>query len=149
MASTPLKKVLVFTDGACSGNPGPGGYGAILRYNDHEKEISGGAPNTTNNRMELLAVISALKLLKTPCEVVLTTDSQYVKNGITTWLADWKKRGWKTASKKPVANQDLWETLETLTQPHKISWEWVRGHSDHPENERCDELARQALEEYR
>jgi len=149
MTQVPQKKVLVFTDGACSGNPGPGGYGAILRYNDHEKEVSGGAANTTNNRMELMAVISALKLLKKPCEVVLTTDSQYVKNGITTWLADWKKRGWKTASKKPVANQDLWETLETLTKPHKITWEWVRGHSDHPENERCDELARQALEDFR
>ena len=141
----PDQVVEIFTDGACSGNPGPGGWGAVLRHGGHEREISGGEAQTTNNRMELMAAIAALEALKRPSRVRLTTDSTYVKNGITTWLADWKRRGWKTASKKPVKNQDLWRRLEAALGPHQVEWYWVKGHSGHAENERADRLARQAI----
>lgn len=137
-----MKKVEIFTDGACQGNPGPGGWGAILRYNGVEKEISGGNPNTTNNRMELCGVIEALKLLKEPCEVTLCSDSQYVCNAITKgWAAGWKKNGWKRGDKKPALNPDLWEILLELLDRHKVTVVWVKGHAGHPENERCDRLA--------
>ena len=137
--------VEIFTDGACSGNPGPGGWGAILRYGEAEKELLGGEPQTTNNRMEMMAVIAALESLKRPSRIKLTTDSQYVKNGITLWLPQWKKRGWKTADKKPVKNVDLWQRLEAALQSHDVELHWVRGHNGHPENERCDQLAREAI----
>lgn len=136
-----MKKVEVFTDGACSGNPGPGGWGAILKYGDVEKELSGGMIDTTNNQMELMATIEALKSLKTKCEVDITTDSSYVKDGITKWIFNWKKNGWKTAAKKPVKNQELWQELDDMVQKHKVDWHWVKGHAGHPENERADELA--------
>lgn len=139
-------KVTVFTDGACSGNPGPGGWAAILRFKDTERELSGHERHTTNNRMELMAAIEALKTLKTPCHVTLVTDSQYLKNGITTWITDWKKRGWKTSNKKPVKNLELWRALEDIVSKHKIEWQWIRSHTGHPENERVDELARAAIE---
>ena len=142
-------KVEIFCDGACSGNPGPGGYGAILRCNGHEKEISGGDWETTNNRMELGGAIAALESLKRPCRVVLTTDSQYLVKGMTEWLAGWVKKGWKNSRKEPVLNRDLWERLLALANVHSIEWVWVRGHDGHPENERCDELARLALENYK
>lgn len=142
-----MQKVSIFTDGACRGNPGPGGWGAILRAGDREKELYGADPHTTNNRMELTAAISALEALKRPCEVTLTTDSQYVRQGITQWLAAWKRRGWKTADRKPVKNQDLWERLEQATHRHKIHWHWIKGHSGHPENERADALANRAIDE--
>ena len=133
----------IFTDGACSGNPGVGGWGAILRYKDIEKELSGGEENTTNNRMELMAVIMALSVLKTKCNISLYTDSKYVMNGITEWLANWKSNNWRTANKKQaVKNIDLWQRLDELTQQHEIRWLWVKGHNGHPENERCDALAR-------
>ena len=135
------QKVEIYTDGACKGNPGPGGWGAVLRFGPHEKEIFGGEANTTNNRMELLAVIEALRLLKRPCTIAVHTDSQYVQKGISEWLKGWKARGWRTASKEPVKNADLWQTLDSLTQPHRISWHWVKGHAGHPENERADRLA--------
>ena len=137
--------VEIFTDGACSGNPGPGGWGAILRYKGHEKELSGGETATTNNRMELMAAIAALEALKKPTRVRVFTDSQYVHNGIRTWIHDWKKRGWKTADKKPVKNIDLWQRLEAALETHDIDWHWIRGHSGHPENERADALARKAI----
>lgn len=137
-----LKRVEIFTDGACSGNPGPGGWGAILRYGAHEKELSGGEENTTNNRMELQAAIEALNALKSPCEVELYTDSTYVKDGITKWLFSWKAKGWKTAAKKPVKNAELWQALDEAQSRHKVSWHWVKGHAGHIENERADELAR-------
>lgn len=140
-------KVAVFTDGACRGNPGPGGWGAILRYGDKEKELYGGESHTTNNRMELMAAIQALEALTRPCDIVLTTDSQYVRKGITEWLAQWKRRGWMTASKEPVKNQDLWERLDRATQQHRIQWDWIKGHSGHPENERADQLANRAIDE--
>ncbi|MCX7892630.1 MAG: ribonuclease HI [Burkholderiales bacterium] len=133
--------VRIYTDGACKGNPGPGGWGALLRYGAHERELFGGERETTNNRMELTAVIRALESLKRTCRVELYTDSQYVRNGITTWLADWKRRGWKTADRKPVKNQDLWKRLDELAAAHEIHWHWVRGHAGHPENERADALA--------
>jgi len=139
-----MKQVEVFTDGACSGNPGRGGWAALLRYQGQEKLISGAEALTTNNRMELMAAIEALKLLKEPCVVNFTTDSEYVRQGITTWIHGWQKRGWKTASKEPVKNQDLWQDLLALTQPHEIHWHWVKGHSGHPENELVDEAARMA-----
>lgn len=139
-----LKTIQIYTDGSCLGNPGPGGYGAVLIYQSHRKELAKGFANTTNNRMELLAAIKALETLKESCQVELTTDSQYVKNGINQWIKNWKKRGWKTADKKPVKNQDLWQQLDELVQGHQINWHWVKGHSGHPENERCDELARNA-----
>ncbi len=143
MAST--EPVDIFTDGACSGNPGPGGWGAILRYNGVEKELSGGEPETTNNRMEMMAAIAALEALKRPSRVRLHTDSTYLKDGITKWIHAWKARGWKTANKKPVKNQDLWQRLETALEPHQVEWFWVKGHAGHPENERADELARDAI----
>ena len=144
-----MKQVELFTDGACSGNPGPGGWGALLRYGAHEKEISGYAPDTTNNRMELMAVIEGLNALKDPCHVTLTTDSKYVMDGVTQWLKGWKAKGWKTAAKKPVKNEDLWRQLDEAVQRHTISWQWVKGHAGHPENERVDELARRAIEDAR
>jgi ribonuclease HI len=137
--------VLLFTDGACSGNPGPGGWGALLRYRDQEKELSGGEPETTNNRMELLAVINGLEALKRPVRVRIVTDSQYVMKGMTEWLVGWKQRGWRTAGRQPVKNIDLWQRLEAALTPHEIEWEWVRGHSGHPDNERVDQLARAAI----
>jgi len=137
--------VEIFTDGACSGNPGPGGWGAVLRYNGHEKELSGGEPQTTNNRMELLAAITALEALRRPSKVHLHTDSTYLRDGITKWIHAWKRRGWKTADKKPVKNVDLWQLLEAALHRHQVEWHWIRGHSGHPENERADALARQAI----
>lgn len=137
--------VTIFTDGACSGNPGPGGWGAILRYGDHEKELNGGEANTTNNRMEMVAVIEALSALKKPCDIDLYTDSVYVKDGVTKWLEGWKAKGWRTAAKKPVKNQDLWERIDSEIQRHKITWHWVKGHAGHPDNERADELARAGI----
>jgi ribonuclease HI len=142
-----LDKVAIYTDGACRGNPGPGGWGAILRSGDHERELLGYEPNTTNNRMELMAAISALEALKRPCDIVLTTDSEYVRKGITEWLKQWKARGWKTADKKPVKNQDLWERLEQAAARHRVRWDWIKGHSGHPENERADQLANRAIDE--
>ena len=136
-----MKQVRAFTDGACSGNPGPGGWGAVLQFGDHERELHGGARDTTNNRMELTAAIEALKALSEPCEVSLTTDSTYVRDGITQWLTNWKRNGWKTAAKKPVKNQDLWQALDHESARHEIDWRWVKGHSGHPENERADRLA--------
>lgn len=138
--------VEIFTDGACRGNPGPGGWGAILRYRGRERELSGAEPETTNNRMELTAAIAALQTLKRPCSVELVTDSQYVKQGITAWLPGWKRRGWRAASGQPVKNQDLWEQLDALTRIHRVEWFWVRGHSGHPENERADRLANLAID---
>lgn len=142
-----MKQVDIFTDGACRGNPGPGGWGAVLRYGDKEKELFGGEPHTTNNRMELMAAIQALEALKNPCEVNLTTDSQYVRKGITEWLANWKKRNWQTAAKKPVVNKDLWQRLEAAAERHRVKWHWVRGHSGHSENERADRLANRGIDE--
>jgi len=142
-----LDKVEIFTDGACRGNPGPGGWGAILRHGETERELSGAESATTNNRMELMAAIRALEALKRPCEVTLTTDSQYVKNGITEWLPQWKKRGWKTAGRQPVKNQELWERLEAASARHRVHWKWIRGHTGHPENERADALANRAIDE--
>lgn len=138
------KQVEIFTDGSCLGNPGPGGYAAILRYGQHQKTFSHGYFTTTNNRMELMAAIVALEALTMPCHVTLSTDSQYVRQGITQWILNWKKRGWKTADKKPVKNVDLWQRLDQALQSHQIDWVWVKGHSGHPENEQCDQLARQA-----
>ncbi len=135
----------IFTDGACSGNPGPGGWGAILRFDAIEKELSGGEPLTTNNRMEMMAAISALEALKRPCRVRLHTDSIYLRDGITRWINKWRSNGWLTSDRKPVKNADLWMRLENAMAPHRIEWAWVRGHAGHPENERADELARQAL----
>ena len=142
-----MNKVEIFTDGACKGNPGPGGWGAVLRYGTTEKEIYGSSKNTTNNIMELTAVIESLKNLKKPCELIITTDSKYVKNGITEWINNWKKNGWRTAAKKEVKNKELWIELDSLIQVHSISWDWVKGHSGHPENERADLLANVAIEE--
>jgi ribonuclease HI len=139
--------VEIFADGACSGNPGPGGYGAILRVGNNTKEISGCAAQTTNNRMEMTAVIEALRMLKRPSRIRLVTDSDYVVKGMTQWLDGWIKRNWKNARKKPVLNRDLWEEIIKLSEPHDIKWKWVRGHDGHPENERCDKLARMAIEE--
>nr|WP_198673597.1 ribonuclease HI [Algibacillus agarilyticus] len=141
-----MKKVDLFTDGSCLGNPGPGGFGAVLRYGIKEKELSQGFRLTTNNRMELLAAIAGLEVLKEPCEVILTTDSQYVKKGITQWIHGWKKRGWKTADKQPVKNIDLWQRLDKAVNQHSVDWKWVKGHTGHAENERCDDLARNAAE---
>jgi ribonuclease HI len=143
MASTP--EVEIFTDGACRGNPGPGGWGAILRYGEVEKELSGGEKQTTNNRMELMAAITGLEALKRPCRVRVYTDSQYVRGGITQWLPGWKARNWRTADKKPVKNVDLWQRLDAAALPHRIEWIWVKGHAGHPENERADALARAAV----
>jgi len=139
-----MKEVEIYTDGACLGNPGPGGWGALLRHGEHEKELAGGEPDTTNNRMELLAAIRALEALREPCRVVLHTDSQYVQKGISEWIGGWQRRGWKTADGKPVKNDDLWRALVAAQKPHKVDWRWVRGHSGHVENERVDQLAREA-----
>lgn len=141
-----MKKIKAYTDGSCLGNPGPGGYGALLIYKGHHKELSQGYRRTTNNRMELLAAVEALASLNEPCEVELTTDSQYVRQGITQWIEGWKRKGWKTASKAPVKNIDLWQRLDALNNQHRVHWHWVKGHSGHPENERVDQLARAAAE---
>ena len=142
-----MKDVEIFTDGACRGNPGPGGWGVLLRYRNREKTLHGGERETTNNRMELQAAIEGLRALKHPCRVRLTTDSVYVKNGITNWLANWKAKGWKTAGRKPVKNVDLWQTLDELNQQHEVEWQWVKGHSGHRENEIADELANRGIDE--
>ncbi len=139
--------VRIYTDGGCRGNPGPGGWGVLLRYKDHERTLYGGEVMTTNNRMELMAAIMGLESLSRPCKVHLTTDSQYVKKGITEWIAQWKKRGWKTAAKEPVKNEDLWRRLEIAVQRHEVDWHWVRGHSGHVENELVDTLANRAMDE--
>ncbi len=141
--------VEIFCDGACSGNPGVGGFGCILRYGGHAKELSGATGDTTNNRMEMTAAITALESLKRPCRVKLTTDSQYLVKGMTEWLPGWVRKKWINSKKEPVLNRDLWERLLELSRKHRIEWIWVRGHAGHPENERCDELARQAIEDYR
>ena len=143
-----MKAVEIFTDGACKGNPGPGGWGAILRSGKHEKELYGGEPHTTNNRMEMTAAIEALNALNQRCKVTLTTDSEYLRKGITEWLAGWKRKGWKTASRQPVKNADLWQLLDQLVSKHEIDWKWVKGHSGHPENERADQLANRGVEEF-
>ncbi len=137
--------VEIFTDGACSGNPGPGGWGAVLRYRGHEKDISGGEEMTTNNRMEMMAAICALEDLKRPCRVRLHTDSRYLQQGISQWIHGWKRNGWKSADKKPVKNQDLWERLDSLLLVHQVDFVWLKGHAGHPENERADKLAREAI----
>jgi len=141
--------VVIHTDGACSGNPGPGGWGAILEWGDHRKELKGGEPHTTNNRMELMAAIMALETLKRPCAADLHTDSQYLRQGITQWIKSWKRNGWKTADKKPVKNIDLWQRLDQALARHVVRWHWVRGHAGHDMNERADELAREAIAEIR
>jgi ribonuclease HI len=139
-----MKEMQMYTDGSCLGNPGPGGYAAVLEYNQHTKEVSGGFSTTTNNRMELLAAIEGLKQLNEPCKVTLTTDSQYVKQGINQWIHNWRKNGWRTSNKKAVKNADLWKRLDEQVKRHKVDWRWVKGHSGHPQNERCDDLAREA-----
>lgn len=141
------KLVEIYTDGACRGNPGAGGWGALLRYDGHEKQLYGSEPDTTNNRMELTAVIESLNSLKRRCKVRVTTDSVYVKDGITSWIHNWKKRNWKTASRKPVKNKDLWQALDQAVQQHEIEWQWVKGHAGHPENEIADELANRGIDE--
>ena len=142
-----MARVEIFTDGACKGNPGRGGWGALLRAGEHERELWGGEPETTNNRMEMTAVVEALRALKRPSEVVLTTDSQYVRKGITEWIEGWKRRGWKTASKQPVKNAELWRAIDAEARRHAIEWRWVKGHSGHAENERVDALANRGIEE--
>lgn len=149
MSSKPKPEVTIYTDGACSGNPGPGGWGAILMSGTHRKELNGSEPQTTNNRMELMAAIIALETLKGPSVVELYTDSVYVRSGITQWIHNWKRKGWKTADKKPVKNAELWQRLEQATHRHEITWHWLKGHAGHPENERADELARQAIADMR
>ncbi|MCD9097005.1 ribonuclease HI [Luteimonas fraxinea] len=144
-----MKSIEIYTDGACLGNPGPGGWGALLRYKATERELSGGEPQTTNNRMELMGAIAALEALSEPCEIVLHTDSQYVRQGITEWMRNWIKRGWKTAGGGAVKNQDLWQRLQVACERHQIDWRWVKGHSGHPENERVDALASAAAREQR
>ena len=144
-----LPHVIIHTDGACSGNPGPGGWGAILQSGDHTKELKGGEAHTTNNRMELMAAISALEALKKPCRVDLHTDSQYVQNGISGWIKGWKKNGWRTADKKPVKNAELWQRLDEARRIHDIDWRWIKGHAGHAENERADELARMGMAEFK
>lgn len=142
-----MSTVEIYTDGACRGNPGPGGWGAILRFDGKEKHLYGAEADTTNNRMELMAAIAALESLKRTCEIDLTTDSQYVMKGITEWIEGWKKRNWKTAARKPVKNVDLWQRLDKIVSQHKVKWHWVRGHSGHPENELADQLANRAIDE--
>lgn len=136
-----MRKVVIHSDGACHGNPGPGGWAAILKYGPHNRELSGGIPATTNNRMELQAAIEALSALKEPCEVEFYTDSEYVKNGVSAWLSNWKRNGWRTKSKKPVKNEDLWRALDSLASKHEVKWHWLKGHAGHFDNERCDQLA--------
>ena len=148
-ADDPPRRVVIYTDGACSGNPGPGGWGAILRYNGVERELSGGEPLTTNNRMEMRAAIEGLNALKRPCAVDLYTDSQYLKQGMTTWLQAWKQRGWRTADNKPVKNEELWRALDEAAARHQVTWHWVRGHADDPLNHRVDALAVAALQQFR
>ena len=143
------EKVTIWTDGACSGNPGPGGWGAILTFGDHRKELSGGAETTTNNRMELTAAIRALEALRRPCSVDLYTDSAYLRDGITSWLAGWKRNGWRTADKKPVKNVELWQELEAAAAPHEVRWHWLKGHAGDPMNERADELAREGMNPFK
>ncbi len=140
-----LQIIEIFTDGACRGNPGPGGWGALLRHGEQVKEIYGGEKMTTNNRMELMAAIQALEALKRPCEVTLTTDSEYVRRGITEWILQWKKRGWKNSKKEPIKNQDLWVRLDEAAAKHHLHWHWIKGHNGHPENERADELANKGV----
>jgi ribonuclease HI len=139
------ERVTIYTDGACSGNPGPGGWGAVLMFGEHRKEFKGGEPHTTNNRMELMAAITALEALKRPCDVALYTDSEYLRGGITSWIKGWKKNGWRTADKKPVKNIDLWQRLDAALGHHQLQWHWVKGHAGHALNERADELAREGL----
>jgi ribonuclease HI len=141
--------ITIHTDGACSGNPGPGGWGAVLEWKGHEKELSGGEPHTTNNRMELMAAIAALEALKRPSKVRLVTDSIYVRDGVSKWIHGWKRNGWKTAAKKPVKNADLWQRLDEAARRHDVSWEWIKGHAGHPENERADALARAGIDQIR
>ena len=145
MTESTGKTVVVATDGACKGNPGPGGWGAVLRWGDVVKTLSGGEPDTTNNRMELMAAIEALAALKRPCHVELSTDSVYVRDGIRSWIENWKRNGWKTSEKKPVKNAELWQALDEARRRHKVTWHWIKGHAGHPENERADELARMAM----
>jgi ribonuclease HI len=147
MTNTCTDIVDIFSDGACRGNPGPGGWGVVLRYKGHEKLLHGGEPQTTNNRMELMAAIKGLEALSRHCKVRVTTDSKYVRDGITQWLPNWKRRGWKTASKQPVKNQELWQRLDELAAQHDVEWHWVRGHAGHPENELADELANRGIDE--
>lgn len=144
-----MTDVTIYTDGACSGNPGPGGWGAILVHGETRKELSGGETETTNNRMELQAAIEALNALKRPCKVAVYTDSVYVRDGITKWIKGWQRNGWRTAAKKPVKNTELWQALQAALQPHDIDWHWVKGHAGHPENERADELARSGMAPYK
>jgi len=144
-----VKHVKIITDGSCLGNPGRGGWACILRFNEHKRELFGHAPHTTNNRMELTAAIEGLKALKEPCEVEVITDSEYLKNGISSWIANWKRRGWMTTEKKPVVNRDLWEELDALAAKHQTRWSWTKGHASHADNNRCDELAQSAAREQR
>jgi len=148
MAAKDSSEVDIYTDGACSGNPGPGGWGVVLRYRRTEKELSGGEAATTNNRMELMAAIRGLEALRQPVKARVHTDSTYLKQGITTWIHDWKRRGWRTADRKPVKNVDLWQRLEAALERHEVQWHWVRGHAGHPENERADALARAGMKPY-
>lgn len=145
-SNSSLPVVEAFTDGGCRGNPGPGGWGVLLRFGEHTKELKGAQLDTTNNQMELTAAIQAFEALTKPCHVIITTDSQYVKNGITQWIAGWKKKGWKTAANKPVKNKELWQALDASIATHQVEWRWVKGHSGHPENERVDELANKAMD---
>ncbi|MDX1267512.1 MAG: ribonuclease HI [Oceanisphaera sp.] len=147
MSNAPGKRVQLYTDGACRGNPGPGGWGVLMRYGEHEKKLYGGEADTTNNRMELTAAIRGLEALNRQCSVDLTTDSQYVRKGITEWLPNWKKKNWKTAARKPVKNADLWQQLDALNSQHEVHWHWVKGHSGHPENELADQLANRGIDE--
>ena len=149
MTGATTQRLTIYTDGACSGNPGPGGWGALLRWGDTIKEMNGGEADTTNNRMELMAAIMALEALKRPCVVDLWTDSQYVRQGITSWLYGWKANGWKTADKKPVKNAELWQRLDAARHRHEVHWHWVKGHAGHPENERVDALAREGMEPFK
>jgi ribonuclease HI len=144
-----MKQVRIITDGSCLGNPGPGGWASILRYNEHVKEISGGEKHTTNNRMEITAAIKALEALKQRCVVEITTDSEYLKNGVTRWMKNWKRNGWMTSEKKPVLNRDLWEQLDALVARHDVTWKWTKGHASHDDNNRCDELAQTAARKIR